>query len=101
MSEERKVGQAAGREGLVGIIWLVFSRYWHLERRREPSQQLVKAHGVQSYVCAAELASFLCRRAWRLEGARQNQGKRANTKFPRDGRGMGDPISEKELIHNS
>ena len=65
----KKVDQA-GRQGLVGIIWLFFSRYWHLERRREPSQRLVKPMDFsRTHVTS------------RPERARENQGKRARTKF--------------------
>ena len=72
----KKVNQA-GRQGLVGIIWLFFSRYWHLERRREPSQRLVKPMDFSR----THLTS-------RPERARENQGKRAPTKFS-DGLGDG------------
>ena len=72
----KKVDQA-GRQGLVGIIWLFFSRYWHLERRREPSQRLVKPMDFsRTHVTS------------RPERARENQGKRARTKFS-DGLGDG------------
>ena len=79
----KKVGQAA-RVDLVGIIWVFFSRYWHIERRREPSQQLVEPTEF-SRTCVA------CR----PEGARQNQGKRAPTKFSDEGRGMGSHLRKR------
>ena len=37
----REVGQAS-RQGIVGIIWRLFSAYLYLERRREPSRQLAR-----------------------------------------------------------
>ena len=37
----REVGQAS-RQGLVGIVWRIFSAYLYLERRREPSRQLAR-----------------------------------------------------------
>ena len=37
----REVGQAS-RQGLVGIIWRLFSAYRYLERRRELSRQLAR-----------------------------------------------------------
>ena len=69
----KKVDQA-GRQGLVAIIWLFFSRYWHLEGRREPSQRLVKPMDFsRTHVTSHP------------ESAREQQGKRARTKFS-DGR---------------
>jgi hypothetical protein len=81
-------------ESLVGIIWLFFLRYWHLEveRRREPSQRLVKpmrphtTHGWTS----AELTS----RPVQKERARM-QGKRAPTKLSDEGRGMGSHLRKR------
>ena len=81
----KKVDQA-GRQGLVGIIWLFFSRYWHLERRREPSQRLVKPMDFsRTHVTS------------RPERARENQGKRARTKFSDGGSGMGSDPYVKRL----
>jgi hypothetical protein len=54
------------------------------ERRREPSQQLVKPTEF-SRTCVA------CR----PEGARQNQGKRTPTKFSDEGRGMGSNLRKR------
>ena len=56
----REVDQA-GRAGIRGITWRLFSAYQYLERRREPSRQLVRPmpHGAWSSV---ELASRPVRR---------------------------------------
>ena len=85
----RKKVDQAGREGLVGIIWLFFSRYWHLERRREPSQRLVKPTDFsRTHVTS------------RPERARQNQGKRTPTKFSDEERGMGSHLRKRVNAHD-